>query len=202
MLLMIRTRRPYRYLAAVAFAATAIGCGDKGDDDDGGGDANEMDCAWIEGDDNCWATVAASTVGCVHADGALGTFDADRSTCTYEDGASVEFVEPLPAELDAGLGDDLDVVLWDSAGGECASFTQTADSFHLTGPAGTVVADYLQASAVYTCPDGSQWTMSSHDLLECELSRLPGYGMNSSSSDITVTLTTTETALFSCEDPS
>lgn len=129
-------------------------------------DAEKLDCAWLAGE-NCYKRAVRAVSECAPGSEATGTFDASRTTCTYTDGTTVTFEEPVP---DDPVDDDyrwrFDV---EGPDGACARFEETNSGFELTAPSGTVRAVGSFSSFKMHCADGT--TYSSGDpfsLFECE----------------------------------
>ncbi len=78
-----------RHLAiAVVVALLAAGCGS----------SEELTCSLLADPMNCWASAAARATACLPSRETPGTLSADRSQCTWPDGAQVRFDSPLPTD--------------------------------------------------------------------------------------------------------
>lgn len=80
-------------------------------------DWEQLDCTVAMDSDFCWYEFARSAASCLAKSQGPGEFDAARETCSFEDGASVEFGSPVPDS-------DLDDFEWnfsvrDDGGDEC-----------------------------------------------------------------------------------
>jgi hypothetical protein len=78
----------------LAVSGLAAGCGDGG-----AGPTQTLDCAWASSADNCWLTLVDQIAACAPPAEATGTFDAERTACTYTGGWRVEFDDPVFSSL-------------------------------------------------------------------------------------------------------
>ncbi|WP_373049516.1 hypothetical protein [Vulgatibacter sp.] len=196
---------------ALALALLASACG--GDEDA----PKKLTCEWFDQPDNCWRQVALAASSCLPAPDDAGTFSADRTSCSYEDGFAISFTEPVPRPLPedghdwnfTATRDGADCFAARSTGGESSS------SQAITTHAGTAKIEATVSSVTVTCPDGSALRAGMMQLFECEngaLFGMPGVGYASGGDDGTVTVIVNGAGdgsmplfgsvrpLFTCED--
>ncbi|MGK0360139.1 MAG: hypothetical protein ACI9U2_002451 [Bradymonadia bacterium] len=65
---------------------SAVGCDD-------GSSSEPLDCAWLAGD-NCCKRSLREVPACAPGDEIVGVFNADLTTCTYDDGTVINFNIP------------------------------------------------------------------------------------------------------------
>jgi hypothetical protein len=58
--------------------------------------------AYLTDPSNCWATAVAQFAAAIPQRTTTGTLSADRSTCSFADGAVVRFDQPVPGAVQAG----------------------------------------------------------------------------------------------------
>lgn len=186
---------------ALALALVLTGCG--GSDEES--DAQRLDCAWVASPDNCWAQMLEKVRTCTPDRESTGTFSADRTSCTYDDGASILFDDAVPMPYpDDGPPWHFEVKT--AAGERCVRVdTDADDDLTVEGDFGTLSVETRMMSMRLTCPDGSAWETDPNDpfaLLECEgssLFNLPGIGKSWSDTFVSVFLNGDPSAvLFDC----
>jgi hypothetical protein len=161
----------------LSFGFALIGC-------DGGTEPTDTDedteptltCDVVSDPNFCWLTSVEEAYACVDAE-LDGVFDATRSTCTYPDGVTVAFDEPVPEDL---FGDEtyyfsFRILASDST--ECAEFVDTATSTSLTTAAGTFTSTPAGLFGLeLECPAGDVYqTNDGFSLMDCDGAVLPGY---------------------------
>jgi hypothetical protein len=149
-------------VTALGFVATAHGllaCGSASDETPSG---QSLDCAWIESN-NCWKQALAEVAQCIPQVDAnhvvpTGTIAADALSCSYMNGPTVVFDEPvLPwapetIAFEASLGGD-----------RCYRFERDLGHLRLEVPSGVITVDAVLGdcqtcySATITCADGSSY---------------------------------------------
>lgn len=162
-----------------------------GDDDGDKGDP--LTCEWLEGD-NCWKeSVKAATQGCAPGE-ATGVLSADGKTCTFEDGAVINFAKPI--DLKAGTND----IEWDFSivrgGQECASFRETdsggsTTQLTFTTALGSFTEHVEGTTLSMACPDGAAYSANGFSLLQqCEnaFSILPGTATSGTGTTVSFSL--------------
>jgi hypothetical protein len=182
----------------------------------GGGSARTLDCTWASSDDNCWLDLVDQIAACAPPAAETGTFDAERTTCTYAGGWRIEFDAPVPASPEAEhwrfsiyQGDQL-----------CARYEDSATGSGSIDLAVSTAGDEVQAAGALgsgytlTCPDGTDYVAADPNaVLTCGDPRgykipgvltvrsAPGYagvaiplGEEAGGADI-------EVVLFDCRDP-
>lgn len=137
--------------------------------------AENVDCAWFEGADNCMLDVLAEIERCAPS-GEQGVWNADNTACTYPSGAVVEFPAPVPADT---FGQDnpymYEFTLKDASGAVCAEVTENEDGVSVTVGSGTYVDDATEGGlVVVSCPDGRAVQSQGLGLFAC-LSSLNGF---------------------------
>ncbi|WP_224371018.1 hypothetical protein [Hyalangium versicolor] len=171
----------WRILTAVAVLGFTAACG--GDDEEenpNGLQGTKIDCSWFEAD-NCYKRALTVVAACVPAESDQGTLTAAGDKCTYGSGHTVVFNTPLPQSSSEDY-------LWDfslsSGASQCVAYKETDLGFKLTTPSGTFSEEFKGQSLQITCPDGSKFYVENgFQVLDCNLSHLPGYFSSGGSSD-------------------
>lgn len=129
---------------AIALSLLAAACGA---DDDGA-----LDCAWAANEDNCWRQTARAAASCLPDATAVGLFSADLTMCSFADGATVRFHEPLggmPVSVQVPLSFTME-----RGGADCIAYTEDGATTTLTTSHGTVRLQQTGRDTEITCPDG------------------------------------------------
>jgi hypothetical protein len=150
----------------------------------GGPQGEAVDCSWFAQPDNCWAQTVAKATACAppgiitddpNIPNNVGVFASDRLSCTYDEGVTVTFAEPVPnpdsPEMLPFADYVWDFVVNDPSGAPCVSRSENEEPFtiHLAegdfsmGLVGPPEAFEYQIS----CPDGSQYHIPYATLSEC-----------------------------------
>jgi hypothetical protein len=138
-------------LPAIALAAA---CGSSGSNSTG----NKLDCAWVNSSNNCWKNVALAAKTCVPGN-EIGTFSADRMSCTFGSGATVTFDSAVPTTPSSTAFYGLTIK--DATGAACLRITEpNATDTQLTTSAGTVTVSASSSSFSETCPNGAVYSTS------------------------------------------
>ncbi len=157
-------------MIALALAACDGGVGGGGG---GGGSATAIDCTWLTGT-NCWKESAAAATACTNS-AATGLFNPATTLCTYADGATVQFDPAYPATVSFHQSDLWDFTIVSSTAATCARYVEPTDSsFSLTTSLGTFSADWTNDPILFTCPDGSRYSLPGETALTC-VSAFPGW---------------------------
>ncbi|MCA9599118.1 MAG: hypothetical protein KC776_37665 [Myxococcales bacterium] len=189
--------------AFVLVAAGFVGCGSGGDDGNagvggsagaGGGSATGgrggrvdgvIDCAWLEGPQNCWqAAVDEAYASCAVPSSTEGYFGDQYLSCAYPNGDTDVYgsnSHPLDA---AGNGHDDFYVEATRGGTPCFTFEAPTPSlggssgvWTLTTKSGTVTYSYDSAGISIQCPNGSTFAASGVPfamLFTCPTKQYPG----------------------------
>lgn len=170
-------------------AFSAVGCDD----------AEEVGCDFFE-NDNCWKRGVAEANACVDTT-ADGTLSGDRLICTYPDGTTINFEDPVPMDFSD------DSYLWRfeivTNGSSCATFREASDGgVSLTTARGEFVEEIDGFTVRMTCPSGDTFKIDGFDALECGFDVLPGYSTSVGSFGASFTLLGTDAneQLFSCDE--
>ncbi len=138
--------------------------------DDTASSPEAIDCDWFASD-NCWRTTVEAAIACVPEGGVLGTFDADRTTCTGTDGTVIRFATPTPEKITGDEVWDFDV---EADGETCFSYLMDDEGLVGVTSAGTFEETRQAATVSLACPDGSVYTIGAFDMLQCDWDTLPG----------------------------
>lgn len=159
-----------KVLVLIPFVFSA--CGEK---EETGAIVEEVTCEWIEGD-NCWKESLVEAALCAADPTVEGTFNADLTVCTYNDGTVINFKNPA-----SNFGMDY---LWDfeivKNGSSCMSFSETETVFSLTTSLGTFIETGSMSTVEFQCPDDSVYGMNGMSMLECNWDHLMGYSYTTS----------------------
>ncbi len=207
-------RHTWLCLLTGVLAALLAACGDDGNPPQGDAsppqiDASliEIDCSWFAGP-NCWKDSVAAAYTCVAPD-ATGTFDAARETCTYADGTTVRFAEPVPGSLE---NYDWRFDIGPASGGSaCMSFAEQEDASGSEVELVTSLGTFREVTTLsdtdgtlrIECPDGVRYQIGVIAALQCELSTLPGNVAVLSTGTVRFNFlgrSSTEGNLISCSD--
>jgi len=132
----------------------------------GSGSTAALDCAWLNGPDNCWRGALAELEACGAPRSEMAGVTSghgDASTCTYDDGLVVHFEGGDPAYPTVALERD---------GAFCARFEYAGGteevSMTLETASGEVQLFATPDQGSITCPDGSVFTTPDvYGLLGC-----------------------------------
>lgn len=185
----------------LGWALAVAGCSGGDDSKDGGA---QVSCDWFV-QDNCWKTAVAEANACV--DGTLtGNVSSDTRTCSYADGTSIAFSNPL-----SGVANDNYV--WDFSvtrqGQNCVTFKELGatgdDGFLLRTASGEVREESVGLDVVFSCPSGERVRVDFMTAFSC-LDKLPGIAWSSSASNgVSASLSllggASNDQLFSCSSP-
>lgn len=134
-------------------------------------DPEPLTCAYLEDPGNCWASTAAELAACLPELGASGVLAPDRSSCSFENGAVVQFETPLP-----NTTEELERLAFtiELDGSTCGSFVDTfenrqeleagGESVFAELRSGTFTLDCGEAAyessfeSLFDCPGGTQPT--------------------------------------------
>ena len=177
---------------------------------DGGVDTSSpgvLDCAWLEGPNNCWQTTLAMAASCLPPTSSWGTLSADGRTCTYASGEVATFAQALvlPTPI---------VMYWNftitgAAGQPCLHYQDDASGLQLTVGGQTFTEKFLGGTGLlFTCPDGTKVEDDAAvDLLSCpraSATSLPGVLWSSTDTKLEFGLTGTTTqpvVVLNCAKP-
>jgi hypothetical protein len=151
-----------RLMIPAAVLALGLGC----DAVEGTFEGEPIDCTWFADTTNCWVTAVNEAAACTESD-SVGTLNADRTACSYDNGISVTFEEALPTDLsdsDALLAHNWNSEVLAADGSSCASInTSTLGAVDLTVNSGVFnMAVVGLAGLQLTCPDGSKYYMEAN----------------------------------------
>jgi len=157
-----------------------------------------LDCEWLAEPDNCWATTHDAAIDACEPPEEEGMLSADHSLCTFSDGTTITFDEPLNLEGDSGP-DDIDLTI--TSGTSTCRFVSNVDAVALTVDDQTAANTYDGFTSYMECPDGSVYgPADAFDLLECDWNNLPGSIYSWTSTSITFGLLGEEALTFSCAE--
>lgn len=123
-----------------------------------------LTCAYLEDPGNCWAATAAALAECLPSQGAVGVLAADRSSCSFDNGAVVQFETPLP-----NTTEELERLAFtiELDGSTCGSFVDTFENRQELEADGELVFAEL-SGGVFTLDCGGAVYESSFDsLFDC-----------------------------------
>jgi len=159
-------------------------------------------CEWFAGD-NCWKKSVVAAYACVPKN--QGTFNAARTVCTLEDGATVTFAKPVPAtpviDTDFTIAKD---------GKTCVHFAVTSGKVTILE---TSLGTYRMQNdspwpglASTFCPDGSAVTLQPASLQDCDYKLQPGLESQTTSAKFSYSLEPSQAQisypdLFNCKLP-
>jgi hypothetical protein len=127
-----------------------------------------LDCAWLAGDASCFhASLAAAAQDCP-INAPEGMLSADRTKCTFSNGAVVTFATPFPLDAAAPLPD---FSVETDGGGPCLSAAFLANGGRsITTSAGTtsVEVDPSTETVTLTCPDGTRYSGAGASVSPCD----------------------------------
>jgi hypothetical protein len=162
-------------------------------------------CEWFAGP-NCWKAAVAEATTCVDGN-SEGTFNADRSVCTYQDGTVIAFATPLP---DDGYPEGAWNFSITSNGATCAEFEHLGptgdDGLVLRTASGEFCGEVVGLDLVITCPGGQRVSIGAQELDDCPEGRVGISGGSSSGAgvlSVSFTLLGGEGNgdLWTCSDP-
>ncbi len=190
---------PLLFLGVFSLACSSSSSGGSGDGDGGSDstsassgtstgsgmlDGEVIDCSWFTMPDNCWATTVAKATACAppgvitddpSIPNNVGLFAADRLSCAYDDGTTVEFAEPVPDPDSPEMLPFADYV-WtfsvkDSGGAACVSIDETDKDFTVHLAEGDFSTSLVGSSSDFqeqiVCPDGKKYLIPYSTLTTC-----------------------------------
>ncbi|MBN2797974.1 MAG: hypothetical protein JXX28_02390 [Deltaproteobacteria bacterium] len=199
-------------LPLIAAALILSACGDDKTDDTDVVVEDTLTCAYLMGEDNCWASTVAESATCLPSE-ETGELAPDLSTCTFADGTWIDFDPALPLGEEASFDDYLwHLTVYRAAGTSepCAELIESDLGLALTALGDTAEVRYSGFYAMdLTCPDGETYHASNaFDLMECEsegmFGNLPGTMYSYSGSSVSFSLLGNEGGeglSFSCALP-
>lgn len=186
-------------MLSAALAASLAACGDDGD---GGDEVGVLDCAWVQGEDNCFEQMLATSTACLPESSVEGTLDATGTTCTLDGGATVTFGAPLdPATACDEY--DWDLRVTGPGGTPCLELAETDTSLDIVTSTGMLRVEEVGAVYRVTCPDGRAYEAANPlSLLEC-LEGLPATAAACGGGSVSFALGVGESAkhVFNCSAP-
>jgi len=164
-----------KWLVLVAGACLVFGCSSSGDDDDDDAFEGEpLECAWFT-EQNCWISTFAGAPSCVPPSSETGVLSADGRSCTYTNGSSVVFRQPLVfPNLDDADEDNDFIESWNftvkaSDGSDCIRYEESDSGKQVVVRGQAYTELYRGFGMQVTCPDGKKYaTPNAFDLLECD----------------------------------
>jgi hypothetical protein len=119
---------------------------------DAGSAKENIDCAWIQSEKDCWGAALKEAAACAPSKGAYGVFANDLKSCTYATGEKITFATPFAATGRVEFSST------DRSGAPCATVLQPRTpegDFYLTTKSGKVkVVMGSNFELTITCPDG------------------------------------------------
>lgn len=145
-------------------------------DGDGPASDEHLTCDRLDDPTFCWPTLARSFADCFpeDADVVSAVFEADRQTCTFSDGTTVVFAEPLPySAYDPELPRIAFEIFKD--GSRCGHFEDFLDNRAEFSAGDQEVSARLYDSDDFEvlCPDGESFVANFDDLFECPVKGIP-----------------------------
>ncbi len=181
--------RSISFASVAALAVALAGC-----------KSSELSCELLADETNCWATAAVTLDDCV-PDGEIGVLAVDRASCTYGDGTTVVFDDPLPTD---SFGLERLGFTIEKDGTQCARFVDTfMNRMELTGDDGTAVAELHSGGDFHLhCPDGSSYASPFDDLFDCAVAGAPiptdGFSVEADEFTFLITSIATPDAIITC----
>jgi hypothetical protein len=128
----------------------------------------EISCEWFEGE-NCWKASLQAALPCTHELEDKGVLSPDGTGCTFLDGSTITFHNPLDLS-------EMETHLWDftieTNGTFCMSFSEPSiEKRILVTSLGTYVEQVKELGVQFTCPDGLNYKVVSASML----ARCPDY---------------------------
>lgn len=171
-------------------------------DDDGGG-VSPLTCETLASTGNCWRTAVAEAYACMPEDSPDdGTFNGDRTSCTYAEGQTLAFKTAVPLDPDFDYVWDVTVT---NAGTQCARFLSNDATTSITTASGTTSFTTNGSSVTLTCADGSRFSSGNPlGLFQCEGDvDLPGIAWSGSDGPISFSLSASPEGrfgFFNCDE--
>jgi len=159
------------------------------------GSSADLTCAVVADPTNCWARAATAAAACLPSRATPGTLSADRTKCTWSDGATVTFSAPLPTDQLSFHGIDFMI----TGAGCSAHFVDTAaNRLELTAGGETDTASLTQGTYELACGGGTSYAGSFNDIITCPGLPTDGFEVKQASFTFTLVSVATPGALFTC----
>ena len=163
------------------------------------GSSEDLTCELLADPTNCWADAAAKAAACIPARATPATLSADRTRCTFTDGAQVTFDTPLPTTTT-----DLERLAFDVTGSGCAwRFVDTfMNRMELTVDGETHVSQlHPNHTFELACAGGPSYEADFDLLFTCQPpARAPtdGFEVTATSVQFTLSAVNAPIPLFTC----
>jgi len=152
-----------RSLVVCAFGVAFVACSSSSSNGsgptDGATSGPQVDCAWIDDPNNCFAAFVSDVETCIGGTDGFGTMSDDDRTCTYPGGDPVvTFNTPFGETIAGGSNGMADMHFTMTSGGAtCLEHTEHMGDFGFTskGEHGTFQISYVGNAVTVSCPDGS-----------------------------------------------
>jgi hypothetical protein len=164
-----------------------------------GNGAADLTCEYLADPANCWASAAAEAKACLPATAETGVLAADRSSCSFTNGARVLFDDPLP-----DYTEDLERFAFtiEKDDSSCARFVDTFQNRLELEAGGISATGQLHAGSrfVLSCGDGKSYEADFGLLFECAAGTQPTDGFSVAPDLVTfmIIAVTTPGELFRC----
>lgn len=124
-----------------------------------------LTCDLLADPDNCWASTAAALAECLPGPAAVGVLAADRASCSFSNGAVVQFESPLP-----NTTDELERLAFtiELDGSTCGSFVDTFENRQELEAGGSSVFAQLRSETFTLDCGGSSYETSFSSLFDCQ----------------------------------
>lgn len=162
-----------------------------------GGGTDELTCAVLEDPANCWARAAVALADCMPARATPAAMSADRRTCTFTDGVTATFDEPLGmASADFANGFAFTV---EANGVQCARYTTNLDDLQTLTVTTTVSVALSSDDQLHlSCADG-EFVSDLDTVFDCPHPPTLGLLLDAPAVGFFVSSVATPDALFRCE---
>lgn len=164
------------------------------------GSSEDLTCSLLADPTNCWAAAAARAAACLPSRQTPGALSADRTSCTWPDGARVTFESPLPNDTL-----DLERLAFDVTGpGGCSwRFVDTFQNrMELTVDGNTEVSQlHPDRTFELACSSGTSYEADFDLLFTCQPpARAPtdGFDVTPTSFEFTLSAVNAPIPLFTC----
>jgi hypothetical protein len=173
-------------IIATGLIAFASSCSDSSS---GGPATAGFDCSFLAGD-NCWKQAVAVVAACAPPPGSTGKLSADGASCTFSNGAVVQFSTPvdLASASDPTKGPSPWGLIVTVNGAPCFQFFSQASGLQLVTSLGRFKEDIASgANVTLSCGGGVQYGGSEASFLACanEGGALPGSFYSTSANSVT-----------------
>lgn len=189
--------------ASVTLVALLVACGGNGEAAQRAPDA--LDCTWVQGEDNCWRTMAKALDACLGTPKTpKGTLAADGLSCTYAGDRTITATMKLGATDNVAppASPERDFTVKNAAGADCVHVQESNDVLTVSFAGSALKLDTQDDRIELTCPDGRVFKGDSASVRGClaPSGGIPGYAWsaNQDATQVSFALLGMSAPLYAC----